>query len=185
MESMMITKGPAIFRMAAQWRGSRCLKPHAGVHEGTRFFSSSQEKNSLFDTRFMNDKFDDAPTERETSEIGTSGSGMEPYRPENWKELLAEAEASYPERAGPRRSKEKERQKTRLWGIRQQHKVTKGQLRAANLRKRAGLTNEIEKMEETIDKYGFAAAIKYAEAVGNGDSIGLGGRFGRRYLKPK
>lgn len=46
---------------------------------------------------------------------------------ENWEELLAEARASYPERAGPRKAKHLKREKLRWKQIRLQHKIAKNQ----------------------------------------------------------
>ena len=46
---------------------------------------------------------------------------------ENWEELLAEARAAYPERAGPRKAKHLKREKLRWKQIRLQHKIAKAQ----------------------------------------------------------
>lgn len=48
-------------------------------------------------------------------------------RPENWEELLAEARAAYPERAGPRRNNHMKREARRFKVIRRQHRVAKEQ----------------------------------------------------------
>ena len=58
-------------------------------------------------------------------------------RPGNWEELLAEAEASYPERAGPRRSKHLRREARRFKNIRRQHYQRKKQRIAAHERNMA------------------------------------------------
>ena len=48
-------------------------------------------------------------------------------RPDNWEELLAEARAAYPERAGPRRNNHRKREAARFKAIRKQHRVAKEQ----------------------------------------------------------
>ena len=58
-------------------------------------------------------------------------------RPGNWEELLAEAEASYPERAGPRRSKHLRREARRFKNIRRQHYQRKRERMAAHTRNMA------------------------------------------------
>ncbi len=58
-------------------------------------------------------------------------------RPGNWEELLAEAEASYPERAGPRRSKYLARERRRFKNIRRQHYQRKRERMAAHTRNMA------------------------------------------------
>lgn len=69
---------------------------------------------------------------------------------DNWEELLEQAEASYPPRAGPRRNKQKERSKNRLYVMYKQHKVTKYQLRAARAKKRVSVTQAPTSSSRTL-----------------------------------
>ena len=90
---------------------------------------------------------------------------MAPFRPDNWEELLAEARAAYPERAGPRRNKRAEREKNRRWVIMRQHKTRKGQQREANHQKWLKTQKNVAKMADMYNTHGFAPAMQYAAAV--------------------
>ena len=81
---------------------------------------------TVFNTDFLDDDFGRRGT---SSSTATFAGSMAPFRPDNWEEMLEEAAAAYPPRAGPRRNKEAERQRNRQWVIRKQHKVTKRQLK--------------------------------------------------------
>ena len=91
---------------------------------------------------------------------------MAPFRPDNWEELLEEAKAAYPERAGPRRNKRAEREKNRRWVIMRQHKTTKGQVREARSKKKVAIEKNVAKMANMYNTHGFAPAMEYAAAVG-------------------
>lgn len=108
----------------------------------------------------------------------------DPFRPENWRDLLAEAAEAYPERAGPRNNKRRERSKNRLWGVRRQNKVTQRQLAAAATKKQTKLRAELEKVQAAYEDFGFGPAREYAEAVGDVRSVGLGGRLTKQVFEP-
>ena len=76
-----------------------------------------------------------------------SGS-MAPYRPDNWEELLKEAQEAYPERMGPRRNKEAKRQRQRFGVMRKQHKTAKMQRVAAHIRKQEKISAELARVRD-------------------------------------
>ena len=84
------------------------------------------------------DFFERSRTDRENTRATPAGDlQYAGERPGNWEELLAEAEASYPERAGPRRSKHLRREARRFKNIRRQHYQRKKQRIAAHERNMA------------------------------------------------
>ena len=84
------------------------------------------------------DFFERSRTDRENTRATPAGDlQYAGERPGNWEELLAEAEASYPERAGPRRSKHLARERRRFKNIRRQHYQRKKQRIAAHERNMA------------------------------------------------
>ena len=84
------------------------------------------------------DFFERSRTDRENTRATPAGDlQYAGERPGNWKELLAEAEASYPERAGPRRSKHLRREARRFKNIRRQHYQRKRERMAAHTRNMA------------------------------------------------
>ena len=84
------------------------------------------------------DFFERSRTDRENTRATPAGDlQYAGERPGNWEELLAEAEASYPERAGPRRSKYLARERRRFKNIRRQHYQRKKQRIAAHERNMA------------------------------------------------
>ena len=111
---------------------------------------------------------------------------MAPYRPENWAELLSEAQQFYPERTGPRRTKRAKRQKLRQAAIRRQHANAKNQRQRAHLARQAKIKSELFQMREAYIKYNFAPASQCAQHLGPSGlkMVGLGGRLGERYFGP-
>ena len=84
------------------------------------------------------DFFERSRTDRENTRATPAGDlQYAGERPGNWEELLAEAEASYPERAGPRRSKYLARERRRFKNIRRQHYQRKRERMAAHTRNMA------------------------------------------------
>ena len=84
------------------------------------------------------DFFERSRTDRENTRATPAGDlQYAGERPGNWEELLAEAEASYPERAGPRRSKHLRREARRFKNIRRQHYQRKRERMAAHTRNMA------------------------------------------------
>ena len=84
------------------------------------------------------DFFERSRTDRENTRATPAGDlQYAGERPGNWEELLAEAEASYPERAGPRRSKYLARERRRFKSIRRQHYQRKRERMAAHTRNMA------------------------------------------------
>ena len=84
------------------------------------------------------DFFERSRTDRENTRATPAGDVQYAgERPGNWEELLAEAEASYPERAGPRRSKYLARERRRFKNIRRQHYQRKRERMAAHTRNMA------------------------------------------------
>ena len=90
--------------------------------------------DALGDDFFERSRLEDRGNQRATPAGDLQYAGE---RPGNWEELLAEAEASYPERAGPRRSKYLARERRRFKNIRRQHYQRKKQRIAAHERNMA------------------------------------------------
>ena len=90
--------------------------------------------DALGDDFFERSRLEDRGNQRATPAGDLQYAGE---RPGNWAELLAEAEASYPERAGPRRSKYLARERRRFKNIRRQHYQRKKQRIAAHERNMA------------------------------------------------
>ena len=90
--------------------------------------------DALGDDFFERSRLEDRGNQRATPAGDLQYAGE---RPGNWEELLAEAEASYPERAGPRRSKYLARERRRFKNIRRQHYQRKKEGRAAHTRNMA------------------------------------------------
>ena len=88
----------------------------------------------LGDDFFERSRLEDRGNQRATPAGDLQYAGE---RPGNWEELLAEAEASYPERAGPRRSKHLRREARRFKNIRRQHYQRKRERMAAHTRNMA------------------------------------------------
>ena len=90
--------------------------------------------DALGDDFFERSRLEDRGNQRATPAGDLQYAGE---RPGNWEELLAEAEASYPERAGPRRSKHLRREARRFKNIRRQHYQRKRERMAAHTRNMA------------------------------------------------
>ena len=90
--------------------------------------------DALGDDFFERSRLEDRGNQRATPAGDLQYAGE---RPGNWEELLAEAEASYPERAGPRRSKYLARERRRFKNIRRQHYQRKKERMAAHTRNMA------------------------------------------------
>ena len=90
--------------------------------------------DALGDDFFERSRLEDRGNQRATPAGDLQYAGE---RPGNWEELLAEAEASYPERAGPRRSKHLARERRRFKNIRRQHYQRKKERMAAHTRNMA------------------------------------------------
>ena len=90
--------------------------------------------DALGDDFFERSRLEDRGNQRATPAGDLQYAGE---RPGNWEELLAEAEASYPERAGPRRSKYLARERRRFKNIRRQHYQRKRERMAAHTRNMA------------------------------------------------
>ena len=83
--------------------------------------SDDDDQNRSLDA-LGDDFFERSRTDRENTRATPAGDlQYAGERPGNWEELLAEAEASYPERAGPRKSKHLKREARRFKNIRRQH----------------------------------------------------------------
>jgi hypothetical protein len=90
--------------------------------------------DALGDDFFERSRLEDRGNQRATPAGDLQYAGE---RPGNWEELLAEAEASYPERGGPRRSKYLARERRRFKNIRRQHYQRKRERMAAHTRNMA------------------------------------------------
>jgi hypothetical protein len=90
--------------------------------------------DALGDDFFEQTKVDKEDTARATPAGDLQYAGE---RPGNWEELLAEAAASYPARAGPRKSKHLKREARRFKVIRRQHYRAKVERMAAHTRNMA------------------------------------------------
>ena len=99
--------------------------------------SDDDDQNRSLDA-LGDDFFERSRTDRENTRATPAGDlQYAGERPGNWEELLAEAEASYPERAGPRRSKYLARERRRFKNIRRQHYQRKRERMAAHTRNMA------------------------------------------------
>mmetsp|Transcript_4911 Transcript_4911/g.6358 ORF Transcript_4911/g.6358 Transcript_4911/m.6358 type:complete len:214 (-) Transcript_4911:139-780(-) len=143
---------------------------------------SEPPQERVIDTSFMTN---DLQSKEKVEGVDVTFVGaLEPEYPENWEELLARAEASYPERGGPRRNRRAEREKNRRWVIDKQHKVAKKQKIAKHELKQHKIKTELYNMRKAYVKYGYPPAVYYAQAIGNASSVGLGGRLGDTYFGP-
>ena len=108
----------------------RCARAFAAA-------SDDDDQNRSLDA-LGDDFFERSRTDRENTRATPAGDlQYAGERPGNWEELLAEAEASYPERAGPRRSKYLARERRRFKNIRRQHYQRKRERMAAHTRNMA------------------------------------------------
>ena len=82
----------------------RCARAFATTSDDD---DQNRSLDALGDDFFERSRLEDRGNQRATPAGDLQYAGE---RPDNWEELLAEAEASYPERAGPRRSKHLKRE---------------------------------------------------------------------------
>ena len=109
----------------------RCARAFATTSDDD---DQNRSLDALGDDFFERSRLEDRGNQRATPAGDLQYAGE---RPGNWEELLAEAEASYPERAGPRRSKYLARERRRFKNIRRQHYQRKKQRIAAHERNMA------------------------------------------------
>ena len=109
----------------------RCARAFAAASDDD---DQNRSLDALGDDFFERSRLEDRGNQRATPAGDLQYAGE---RPGNWQELLAEAEASYPERAGPRRSKHLRREARRFKNIRRQHYQRKRERMAAHTRNMA------------------------------------------------
>ena len=109
----------------------RCARAFAAASDDD---DQNRSLDALGDDFFERSRLEDRGNQRATPAGDLQYAGE---RPGNWEELLAEAEASYPERAGPRRSKHLRREARRFKNIRRQHYQRKRERMAAHTRNMA------------------------------------------------
>ena len=109
----------------------RCARAFATTSDDD---DQNRSLDALGDDFFERSRLEDRGNQRATPAGDLQYAGE---RPGNWEELLAEAEASYPERAGPRRSKYLARERRRFKNIRRQHYQRKKERMAAHTRNMA------------------------------------------------
>ena len=109
----------------------RCARAFAAASDDD---DQNRSLDALGDDFFERSRLEDRGNQRATPAGDLQYAGE---RPGNWEELLAEAEASYPERAGPRRSKYLARERRRFKNIRRQHYQRKRERMAAHTRNMA------------------------------------------------
>ena len=109
----------------------RCARAFAAASDDD---DQNRSLDALGDDFFERSRLEDRGNQRATPAGDLQYAGE---RPGNWEELLAEAEASYPERAGPRRSKHLRREARRFKNIRRQHYQRKKERMAAHTRNMA------------------------------------------------
>lgn len=110
----------------------QCARAFASTPSDDDGFNRSLD--ALSDDFFEQTKIDKEDTARATPAGDLQYAGE---RPGNWEELLAEAAASYPARAGPRKSKHLKREARRFKVIRRQHYRAKVERMAAHTRNMA------------------------------------------------
>ena len=109
----------------------RCARAFAAASDDD---DQNRSLDALGDDFFERSRLEDRGNQRATPAGDLQYAGE---RPGNWEELLAEAEASYPERAGPRRSKHLRREARRFKNIRRQHYQRKRERMASHTRNMA------------------------------------------------
>ena len=126
-------RGASIGLVAARppLASQRCARAFATTSDDD---DQNRSLDALGDDFFERSRGEDRGNQRATPAGDLQYAGE---RPGNWEELLAEAEASYPERAGPRRSKYLARERRRFKNIRRQHYQRKKQRIAAHERNMA------------------------------------------------
>ena len=126
-------RGASIGLVAARppLASQRCARAFATTSDDD---DQNRSLDALGDDFFERSRLEDRGNQRATPAGDLQYAGE---RPGNWEELLAEAEASYPERAGPRRSKYLARERRRFKNIRRQHYQRKRERMAAHTRNMA------------------------------------------------
>ena len=128
-----VRRGASIGLVAARppLASQRCARAFATTSDDD---DQNRSLDALGDDFFERSRGEDRGNQRATPAGDLQYAGE---RPGNWEELLAEAEASYPERAGPRKSKHLRREARRFKNIRRQHYQRKRERMAAHTRNMA------------------------------------------------
>ena len=131
--ALIARRGASIGLVAARppLASQRCARAFATASDDD---DQNRSLDALGDDFFERSRLEDRGNQRATPAGDLQYAGE---RPGNWEELLAEAEASYPERAGPRRSKHLRREARRFKNIRRQHYQRKRERMAAHTRNMA------------------------------------------------